>query len=84
MKSLRGFFGTKGEGGQAIVLIALMMMVMLMIVGLAVDAGQLYSSKRTQQEAADAASFAGAVAIYQSPAACSQATTRRATASPMA
>jgi hypothetical protein len=73
MKSLRGFFGTKGEGGQAIVLIALMMMVMLMIVGLAVDAGQLYSSKRTQQEAADAASFAGAVAIYQSPAACSQA-----------
>jgi hypothetical protein len=72
MKSLQGFFGPKGEGGQAIVLIALMMMVMLMIVGLAIDGGQLYSSKRTQQEAADAASFAGAVAIYQSPVSCWQ------------
>jgi len=72
MKSPQEFFGPKGEGGQAIVLIALMMMVMLMIVGLAIDGGQLYSSKRTQQEAADAASFAGAVAIYQSPISCWQ------------
>ena len=71
-KSLQEFFGPKGQGGQAIVLIALLMMVMLMIVGLAVDGGQLYSSKRTQQEAADAAAFAGAVAIYQSPPTCSQ------------
>jgi hypothetical protein len=72
MKSLQEFFGPKGDGGQAIVLIALMMLVMIMIVGLAVDGGQLYSSKRTQQEAADAAAFAGAVAIYQSPSTCWQ------------
>jgi hypothetical protein len=62
---LKRFFGREGEGGQAIVLIALMMSVMLMIVGVAVDAGQLYSAKRTQQEAADAAAFAGGVVIYQ-------------------
>ncbi|HEY6202186.1 MAG TPA: Tad domain-containing protein [Candidatus Limnocylindria bacterium] len=73
MKSLQEFFGPKGEGGQAIVLIALMMIVMLMIVGLAVDGGQLYSAKRTQQEASDAAAFAGAVVIYQSPVSCWQA-----------
>jgi hypothetical protein len=70
MRSLQEFFGPKGQGGQAIVLLALMMLVMLMFVGLAIDAGQLYSSKRSQQEAADAAAFAGAVAIYQSPTAC--------------
>jgi Flp pilus assembly protein TadG len=65
VNGLKRFFGREGEGGQAIVLIALMMSVMLMIVGVAVDAGQLYSAKRTQQEAADAAAFAGGVVIYQ-------------------
>jgi hypothetical protein len=34
-------------------------------VGLAVDAGQLFSAKRTMQEAADAGAFAGAVVLYQ-------------------
>lgn len=53
------------DEGQAIVLGALMMMVLLFAVGLAVDAGQLFVAKRTQQEAADSAAFAGAVILYQ-------------------
>ncbi len=54
-----------GEGGQAVVLIAIVFLAMLMVVGLAVDAGQLYSARRTMQEAADAGSYAGAVVRYQ-------------------
>ena len=65
MKKLTDFFGREGEGGQAIVLLAIFMLAMIMIVGLAIDAGQLYSAKRTQQEAADAAAFAGGVVLYQ-------------------
>jgi Putative Flp pilus-assembly TadE/G-like len=42
-----------------------MFMTLLFAVGLAVDAGQLFVAKRTEQEAADAASFAGAIVIYQ-------------------
>ena len=55
-----------GEGGQAVVLIAIVFLAMLMVVGLAVDAGQLYSARRTMQEAADAGAYAGAVVRYQS------------------
>ena len=40
-------------------------MALLFAVGLAIDAGQLYSAKRTIQEAADSAAFAGAVVLYQ-------------------
>jgi hypothetical protein len=59
------FFGTgEGERGQAVVLIGVMMTAMLMVVGLAVDAGQLYVARRTMQEAADAGAYAGAVVIY--------------------
>jgi Flp pilus assembly protein TadG len=53
------------EGGQALVLGAIMFMALLFAVGLAIDTGQLYAAKRTQQEAADAAAFAGAVVFYQ-------------------
>jgi len=53
------------EEGQAIVLVAIVFMALLFSVGLAIDAGQLYSAKRTIQEAADSASFAGAVVLYQ-------------------
>lgn len=53
------------DGGQAILVIAAMMMTLLMFVGLAIDAGQLYAARRTMQEAADAAAYAGAVVIYQ-------------------
>lgn len=66
MKDLRAFFGPEGQGGQAIVLIAIMFMALLFAVGLSIDAGQLFAAKRTMQEAADAASFAGAVVFYQS------------------
>jgi hypothetical protein len=55
------------EGGQAIILLAIFMMAMLFSVGLAVDAGQLYVAKRTEQEAADAAAFAGGIVLYQDP-----------------
>ncbi|MBI3521788.1 MAG: hypothetical protein HY071_01655 [Chloroflexi bacterium] len=53
------------EDGQAIVMVAIFMLAMLFAVGLAIDSGQLFVAKRTQQEAADAAAFAGAVALYQ-------------------
>ncbi|HEY8655151.1 MAG TPA: pilus assembly protein TadG-related protein [Candidatus Limnocylindria bacterium] len=65
MIKLRGFFGPDGEGGQAIVMVAITFMAMLFVVGLAVDTGQLFAAKRTMQEAADAAAFAGAVVLYQ-------------------
>lgn len=41
------------------------MLGMLFMVGLAIDAGQLYNGRRTAQEAADSAAFAGAVVLYQ-------------------
>lgn len=53
------------ERGQAVVLMALFMTAMIMVVGLAVDGGQLYVARRTMQEAADAAAYAGAVVLYQ-------------------
>ena len=61
---MRRFF-MGDEEGQALVFGALMFLTMLFFVGLAIDAGQLYVAKRTEQEAADAASFAGAVVLYQ-------------------
>jgi len=61
----RFFFGQDGEQGQAVVLIAITTLAMLMIVGLAIDAGQLYAARRTMQEAADAAAYAGAIVLYQ-------------------
>jgi hypothetical protein len=64
MNGMRRFF-TRDEEGQALVLGAIMFLTMLFAVGLAVDAGQLYVAKRTEQEAADAAAFAGAIVLYQ-------------------
>lgn len=57
--------GAEGERGQAIVIIAMTMTAMLMVLGLAIDAGQLYVARRTAQEAADAGAYAGAVVLYQ-------------------
>ena len=66
MNTFSRFFGRdEGEEGQAVVLFAIMMMALLFAVGLAIDAGQLYSAKRAEQEAADAAAFAAAVVLYQ-------------------
>jgi Flp pilus assembly protein TadG len=66
MSSLRRFlWGRDGEGGQAIILIAIVMLGMLMMVGVAIDAGQVYSARRAMQEAADAAAYAASVTLYQ-------------------
>ena len=66
MTQLRKFvMGAEAELGQAVVLIAIVLLGMLMMVGLAIDAGQLYSARRAMQEAADAAAYAAAVTLYQ-------------------
>ena len=65
MTRLRSFFGRGRDGGQAIVMIAIVFMALMFAVGLAIDAGQLFAAKRTQQEAADAGAFAGAIVLYQ-------------------
>lgn len=66
MKQLRKFLiGAEAEAGQAVVLIAIVLLAMLMMVGLAIDAGQLYSARRAMQESADAAAYAAAVTLYQ-------------------
>jgi len=65
VNTLKKFFiGSEAELGQAVVLIAITLLGMLMIVGVAIDAGQVYSARRAMQEAADAAAYAGAVTIY--------------------
>ncbi len=55
----------ESEAGQALVFLAIVFMMLLLFAGLAVDTGQLYVARRTMQEAADAAAFAGAAVIYQ-------------------
>ncbi|MGH2450840.1 MAG: pilus assembly protein TadG-related protein [Candidatus Limnocylindria bacterium] len=65
MNTLIRFFSKEGQGGQAIVLVALTTLTMLFMVGLAIDTGQLFVARRTMQEAADAGSYAGAVVLYQ-------------------
>ena len=65
VRTLSAFFGRGSVGGQAIVMVAIMFMALMFAVGLAIDAGQLFASKRAQQEAADAGAFAGAVVLYQ-------------------
>ncbi len=76
VRRMRDFWAPDGQDGQALVVIAFAMVGMLFAVGLAIDAGQLFVAKRTMQEAADAAAFAGAVVIYQSPTADAVAAAR--------
>ena len=75
MSAVRAFLGKDGEAGQAVVLVAIVFMALLFVVGLAIDAGQLFAAKRAQQEAADAAAFAGAVVLYQPGGTVLQGTT---------
>lgn len=51
------------QSGQAIVLVALLMMGLLAVAGLALDAGGLYFLNRNAQNAADAAAVAGAYSL---------------------
>lgn len=55
----------RDECAQALVLIALSTAGLLLGVGLAVDAGQLYVARRAAQNAVDAAAWAGAVELYK-------------------
>lgn len=52
-----------GEAGQAIVVVALALVVILAILGLAIDMGYLRYTKRQLQTAADAAAMAGAAEL---------------------
>jgi len=52
----------KAESGQAIVLVALLMIIMIAALGLAVDGGNLFRLFRDVQDAADSAALAAAVA----------------------
>ena len=54
----------RADDGQAIVLISAVIAVLLLAVGLAIDAGQLYVNRRAAQNAADSAAWAGAVVLF--------------------
>lgn len=51
----------RDESGQAIILVALAVPVLVAMIGLAVDAGKLFNDRRTIQTAADAAAIAAAL-----------------------
>ncbi len=53
----------KSEGGQSLVLFAIMLVALLGILGLVLDGGNLYAKRRTAQNAADAGALAGARAL---------------------
>jgi len=55
----------KSEQGQAIVLVALALVVVFGFAALAVDGGRSYSEKRRAQNAADAAAYAAAMAAAE-------------------
>ena len=52
--------GKRGQQGQAIVLLALMMLVLVGMVGLGLDSGRAYVDRRELQDAVDAAALAAA------------------------
>jgi hypothetical protein len=55
---------SRDEGGQALILIAAALAGLLLGIGLALDTGQLFVSRRAAQTAADAGAWAGAVILY--------------------
>jgi len=63
--------GTRGDDGQVIVIFALALIVLLASAGLAFDVGRFYSERRFLQNAADAASLAGANALIRGETAAS-------------
>ena len=65
-----------GEQGSIIILVAIVLVILGGVVGLAVDGGQLYATKQRAQAAADAAAQAGAIDIFNHSAATADATAR--------
>jgi len=55
---------SRNEGGQALILIAIALGGLLLGIGLALDTGQLFVSRRAAQTAADAGAWAGAAVLY--------------------
>ena len=55
-----GWRGEKRQSGQAIVLIALLLVAMIGFLGLVIDGGRLYVDRRQQQLGADSAALAAA------------------------
>ncbi|HEY8743232.1 MAG TPA: pilus assembly protein TadG-related protein, partial [Chloroflexota bacterium] len=56
---------TSGEHGQAIIMLAMTLAVMLGMLALSIDIGQGYTIKRQQQNAADAGALAGASIVSE-------------------
>ncbi len=61
------------ESGQALVLVAITMVVLIGFVGLAIDVGNAYLTQRDLQKAADAAALAGALELPNATAAAAVA-----------
>ena len=55
------------ENGQALVQVALMLVVLLGFLALAVDVSQVYLKRRQLQNAADAGALEGARPVYSGP-----------------
>lgn len=58
----------KDQAGQSVVIIALVMIGLVAMVGLAIDGGEVYLSRRDAQNASDAGAFAGARVLTTHPA----------------
>ena len=56
---------TKDEDGQAMILVAILMVGLIAVVGLVTDGGMVFSQRRDLQNVADAAALAGASQIDQ-------------------
>ena len=56
---------TRGETGQALVWVAVMLPLFLSVVGLAIDGGTVFDARRELQNVADSAARAGAMQIDQ-------------------
>jgi uncharacterized membrane protein len=62
-RSQRGQWPQAGEAGQALVLVAVLLLGLVTVVGLAADGGLVFAQRRDLQNLADAAALAGAMQI---------------------
>jgi hypothetical protein len=67
MRVARGFAvrGRDGEKGQAILVVAMLLLVLIVLIALAVDGGNAYAQQRLAQNAVDAGVLAGIQALAQ-------------------